>query len=237
MAEKALERRRFSSRNIGSRSRPRKGRTAGRGLNGPGAFALWSLRPTDGTRDGGVTPRLNDDDPISITIRNVRTSDAADIWRLVRRSGTLDVNSPYAYLLLCRHHADTCLVAEHEGRIVGFVTALRPPASPEVVFVWQIGVDDQYRQHRVGRRLLSGLIDCCPDARFLECTVAPDNAPSLALFRGLAARYGASLDISPGFAAEDFPLEAVHEREDLLRIGPLTQTLEEPPRPERSLST
>lgn len=181
-----------------------------------------------------MTPRLDDD---AITIRKVCLSDAATIWRLVGRSESLDLNSPYAYLLLCRHHAETSLVAQHQGRVIGFVTAWRPPPSPDVVFVWQIGVEDRYRGHGLGQRLLCDLLDRCPDARFLECTVTPGNAASLALFHGVAARRAAAVDVLPGFAAEHFPPECAHEQEDLLRIGPLITILPESPRPERSLRT
>lgn len=155
-------------------------------------------------------------------IRNVRLHDAAEMWRLVRQSGGLDLNSPYAYLLLCRHHHRTCLVVEEEGQLVGFVTAYVPPAEPDVVFVWQIAVAASHRRRGLARRLIRQLLDRCPYVRFLECTVTPSNHASLQLFRDLAAAQGTGFSRTPGFAAGDFPPGSpAHEQEDIVRIGPL----------------
>ena len=86
----------------------------------------------------------------ALTLRSPTVEDAAAIWRLVRDSGVLDLNSPYSYLILCKHFAETCIVAEEAGVIVGFVTAYRPPITPDVIFVWQIGVAQSVRGRGVG---------------------------------------------------------------------------------------
>lgn len=172
-----------------------------------------------------------------MSFRSVRVEDAAAIWRLVRDSGVLDLNSPYTYLLLCRHHQRTCLVAEEAGEVVGFITAYVPPASPDVIFVWQVGVAASHRRRGLGRRLVHQLLDRCPQARFLEATVTPSNQSSLGLFRSVAADREARFAVQSGFAASDFPPEAsAHEQEDLIRIGPLTAAPSRPS-PERSASS
>ena len=193
---------------------------------------LWSLEQggeLEAGPRGGVAAWITAEvllfrtDPRQARFRTVRVDDAAGMWRLVRHCGVLDLNSPYAYLLLCRHHHRTCLVAEEAGSLVGFVTAYVPPTDPEVVFVWQVGVADSHRRHGVGRALIDELLDRCPEARFLECTVAPSNDASLALFRAVAAARRVPIEVRPGFAAEHFPAEAsAHEREDVVRVGPLT---------------
>lgn len=168
------------------------------------------------------------------TLRSVRVEDAASIWRLVRHCGVLDVNSPYAYLLTCRHHHRTSLIAEEAGATVGFVTAYVVPDDPESVFLWQIGVADSHRRRGLGRTLVEGLLDRCPEARFLQCTVSPSNKASLALFHTVAASRRVPIEIRPGFSAELFPAEApAHEAEDLVRIGPLTTEPSDPTSPER----
>jgi L-2,4-diaminobutyric acid acetyltransferase len=45
-----------------------------------------------------------------VTFRAPVASDAADLWRLARDSGSLDLNSPYAALLWCTDFADTTVV-------------------------------------------------------------------------------------------------------------------------------
>ncbi len=147
--------------------------------------------------------------------------DGAAVWRLVEDLGSLDRNSPYAYLLLCRDFADTCVLAEDSGALLGFVVGYRLPADPETVFVWQVGVSQQARGRRLASAMLDGLLvsEGCRGVRFLEATVTPSNAASRALFESLARRLDAALVESPGFPAEAFP-QGDHEPEPRLRIGP-----------------
>jgi L-2,4-diaminobutyric acid acetyltransferase len=156
------------------------------------------------------------------TLRRPDVCDAAAIWRLVRRSGTLDVNSPYAYLLVTSHFADTSIVAEAAGEVVGFVAAYRPPSRPESLFVWQVAVDGAARGRGVGARLLDAALasDAAAGCHYLEATVTPSNASSWALFRGLARRQGVPCREESGFVAALFP-DGGHEDEILVRIGPL----------------
>ena len=157
-----------------------------------------------------------------LEMRAARREDAAEIWRLVKATGVLDLNSPYCYLLACEELGETCLVAREGERLAGFVVALRPPRRPDAVFVWQVAVDASQRGRGLGRRLLRELLALpgCADARWLEATVTPSNEASRALFRAFAREAGADCSVAPGFSSEDFP-ESGHEAEDLFRIGPL----------------
>ena len=159
-------------------------------------------------------------------LRSPTVQDASALWRLVRNSGVLDLNSPYSYLMLCSHFAATCLVAEEDGAIVGFVTAYRPPTAPDVIFVWQIGVAQAARGKGVGLTILDALVrkQTALGASFLEATVTPSNAPSRKLFRALARRFHTQCVETPCFPAHLFP-EAAHEAEELFRIGPFGQDL------------
>jgi L-2,4-diaminobutyric acid acetyltransferase len=149
-------------------------------------------------------------------------SDGAAIWELVRSAKVLEANSCYAYLLLSTHFAETCLVAELDGRPIGFVAAYCPPTKPEVVFVWQIAVSEEARGHGLAKRLLYALVrlPACRALTHLEATVAISNEPSLGLFSSFARGLGVPCEHSRGFVSDDFrPLE--HEAEALVRIGPL----------------
>ncbi|GGI06424.1 diaminobutyrate acetyltransferase [Egicoccus halophilus] len=160
-----------------------------------------------------------------IRFRGPAASDAADVWRLARDSGALDLNSPYAYLLWCTDFATTTVLAEDAtDRRVGFVGGYRPPTDPEAAFVWQVAVAADQRGRGLGRRLLDAFLSRpgTRDGRWLTATVTPSNAASLALFRGYADARGVGCDEHERFPAEVFPAEAgVHEPELALRIGPL----------------
>jgi L-2,4-diaminobutyric acid acetyltransferase len=158
-----------------------------------------------------------------ITYRPPAPEDAPAIWRLVRDSGVLDVNSVYCYLLLCKDFADTCAVAERQGAIVGFVTAYIPPGRGDTLFIWQIGVASELRGRGLAGRLLQALLRraVCRGIRFVEATVGPTNRASRALFTALARDLDAALDEQSCFDASVFA-EGDHEPENLLRIGPFS---------------
>jgi L-2,4-diaminobutyric acid acetyltransferase len=157
----------------------------------------------------------------ALVIRAPSLQDAAAVWRLVRESGVLDLNSPYAYLLLCSDFAPTSVVAESAGRIDGFVGAYRPPPRPDSVFVWQVVTARGVQGRGLGSRLLDAVLErpACRGVRFLEATVTPSNRPSRALFHGFARRRGVPLVEEAAFGAGLFPGPG-HEEEVRFRIGP-----------------
>lgn len=152
--------------------------------------------------------------------RNPVVADGAEIWRIVRDSGVLDLNSAYLYLLLCKDFHQTCVVAEQDGRLVGFATGYRPPGREDVIFLWQIGIDASQRGQGLGKRLLARFLRnaAADGATLLETTISPSNAASQALFRGAARDLGTDCRVLPGFTADQFP--SGHEAEELYRIGP-----------------
>jgi L-2,4-diaminobutyric acid acetyltransferase len=156
-------------------------------------------------------------------IRSATARDGAAVWRLVKGSQVLDVNSSYAYLLFLDHFGDTSVVAEEEGEIVGFVTGFRPPREPDAVFVWQVAVAESMRGRGLARRLLDALVRLpgCRGVRTMLTTVTPSNAPSQALFRSFARGVDAEVAVTEHFGEDHFP-EGGHEAEELYRIGPFT---------------
>ena len=153
--------------------------------------------------------------------RRPRQADAASVHALIEECKPLDLNSLYAYLLLCTHFSDTSAVAEVNGMPRGFVAGYLKPSEPSVLFIWQIAVGHDVRGHGVGAALLQEVLDrpACRDVRYLEATITPANEPSRALFRALARARGARCHEAPLFHAADFG-GGDHEEEQLLRIGP-----------------
>lgn len=158
----------------------------------------------------------------AVAFRRPERADGVRCWELVKESSGLEPNTAYAYLLLCTHFAETCVVAEREGEVIGFVAAYRPPARQDTVFVWQIGVREDARGLGLGRQMLHRVFDApaCEHVRFLEATVAPSNEASRGLFGSFARERNALCEVKDGFLAHDFaPL--AHEAEELFRIGPI----------------
>ncbi len=158
----------------------------------------------------------------NISFRSASREDGADIWALVRQTGTLELNSAYFYLLFATDFGDHCLVAEHDGVIVGVVIGYRPPREPSAAFVWQIGVAPAAQATGLGLRMLQAWhrLPANHSATFVTATVASDNVASDRLFRALARSFGTNIEIREHFSSECFP--EPHPPEPLYRIGPIT---------------
>ncbi|MDQ0189752.1 diaminobutyrate acetyltransferase [Alicyclobacillus cycloheptanicus] len=155
-------------------------------------------------------------------VRSPLVDDGPRIWQLIRDAGTLDLNSPYTYLMLSKFFNKTCLVADAGDCLAGFISGFHLPEQPDTLFVWQVAVHPDFRRQRLGTRLLEALLDseACRGTTWLEATVTPDNGPSDALFRGIAKARNATCTVLPCFPASCFPGES-HQPEHLYHIGPL----------------
>ena len=155
-------------------------------------------------------------------IESPTKADGAELWRIARDSAKLDLNSPYAYMLMCRDFAGSSVIAREDGEPVGFVLAYRRPDEPEAALVWQVAVDASQRGKGLAGALLDTLFErlTADGVRYLETTITPDNEASIRLFASFAKRWDAAMETSVLFGAGDFP-EAGHAPEELYRIGPL----------------
>ncbi len=162
-------------------------------------------------------------DSNGIVFRNPETRDGKRLWEIAKATRTLDLNSVYHYLILCRHFSKTCVVAENQGRMVGFVTAYIPPNNKDTVFVWQVAVDGKERGRGIGVRMLARVFEnaAMQQVRNLAATITPSNRASVRLFtaaaRGLNAPYTFEKEF---FSAADFG-QIPHEPERLFHIGPV----------------
>lgn len=163
--------------------------------------------------------------PYELYFRSLRTKDGKDIWEIAKASGTLDLNSPYHYLIMCRHFGLTGLVAETQGRIVGFVTAYIPPETPDTLFVWQVAVDESARGSGIAKRMLVRVFENAKavGVRYLSATITPSNQASINLFTAVARELKADFMFEGEFfSAADFGPN-VHEPEVFFQIGPVPE--------------
>jgi L-2,4-diaminobutyric acid acetyltransferase len=158
-----------------------------------------------------------------IHFRHPTAADGKHLWEITKASGSLDLNSVYHYLIMCRHFGRTSLVAEKQGQAVGFVTAYIPPTSPDTVFVWQVAVDAGERGKGLGVHLLTRVFENASalGAKNLAATITPSNKASIGLFTAAARALDAPFVFEEEFfGAADFG-KNVHEAEVLFHIGPI----------------
>ncbi|KMS53339.1 2,4-diaminobutyric acid acetyltransferase [Sphingobium cupriresistens LL01] len=134
----------------------------------------------------------------------------------------LDTNSAYCNLLQCTDFADSCIVAERGGEMVGWVSGYRPPAASDKFFVWQVAVSSAARGQRLAGRMIEALLARPQQAgvTHLTTTITQDNHASWGLFEGLARRWGASIDKSARFERNRH-FAGAHATEWQTCIGPL----------------
>jgi len=158
---------------------------------------------------------------IPLCFRPARPTDGAALWELVRATGTLEANSAYAYVLLATDFADTCLVAERKGELVGAVIGYHPPRQADTTFIWQVGLRPDCQGQGLGLQLLLHWLALPANAsrRWVTATVADDNPASQALFQRFARALGTPCEVRPHFTPDLFPSH--HAAEPLYRIGPI----------------
>lgn len=162
------------------------------------------------------------DVPITLeTFREPTLQDGGDVWKLIKSTGVLDLNSSYKYLVWCTHFSETSVVVEYENRIVGFISGFIKPKSPDTLFIWQVAVDESERGKGLATRMLQYLLelDTCKQVSYIEATISPSNIASQKLFLGLAKKLGTEVTVSDCFKATDFPEEG-HEDELTHLVGP-----------------
>lgn len=166
----------------------------------------------------GVTDTSGDTS--GVVLGEPTVADGAELWRIARDSGKLDLNASYTYLLWTRDFARTSAVARVDGEIAGFVTGFLRPSAPDTLLIWQVAVNERARGRGVAGKLLDHLVlRLASEVSYLETTVTPDNEASTALFDSFAKRWSADMSTEEVFSSAQFPDE--HEPENLYRIGPL----------------
>jgi L-2,4-diaminobutyric acid acetyltransferase len=157
---------------------------------------------------------------LKFTIRNLRLSDIKAVYSLlVANQPYVGLNSRYTYFLLAKDFSNTCVVAEYEGKIVGFSSGYMSPARSDTFFNWEIVVDKKYRGNKLQKKMLLHQIKQA-GAKYFEGTVNPSNDVSKKNYLELAKFLDAKCEESLLFSEEDFENDG-HEAEYLLRIGPI----------------
>lgn len=156
----------------------------------------------------------------NLKIRKPNANDGVAIHQLIKNCPPLDLNSTYLYLLQCTHFAETCVVAEVDGKVAAFLSGYIKPSSPNTFFLWQVAVGEVLRGKGMAKQLINEVLKraACQQVEFLETTITPDNQASWALFQGFAKERNAQLVDETLFTSQQ--LGGEHLSEVLVRIGP-----------------
>lgn len=151
-------------------------------------------------------------------------NDSSAVYELADQCKPLDLNSRYAYMLVCTHFSETSVVYEHDGEIQGFVSGYIDPRSEKTLFIWQVAVHDSLRGQGAASKMLKSLFSRknLSHIEYIETTISPSNKASQNLFYHFVSVLNAGMSVEPYFNKDLFGGEA-HEDEELYRIGPIYQ--------------
>lgn len=155
----------------------------------------------------------------TLTLRKPGPEDGADIWELVRNCPPLDTNSMYCNLVQCDHFRETCVLAELDGKVAGWISGHILPDDGETLFVWQVAVSETARGMGLGSRMLDHLVNrpACRAVRRLQTTITADNDASWALFRRFARSQGTKAEAQP-YYTQTTHFRDRHQTENLVTI-------------------
>lgn len=156
------------------------------------------------------------------TFRKPEISDGNQVNALIESCPPLDTNSAYCNFLQTSHFSDTCVIAERDGEITGFVSAyLKPSSHPHrpVLFIWQVAVAQKSRGCGLAYRMIKSLLarDCVAGVVAIETTITKDNHGSWNLFRKIEREEGEEGRVSV-FLDKQHHFDGEHDSEFLFHI-------------------
>jgi len=171
---------------------------------------LWRTR---GKKQESETP--------DIVLRKPVKADGPAVTDLIAECPPLDENSRYCNLLQCTDFTETCVLAEAESGLLGWISGYIPPRTPESLFIWQVAVHADGRGQGLGKRMLRELLnrEAARDCRYLRTTITRDNDASWGLFGSFAKELDTELDHRVHFCREKH-FDSQSKTEHELTIGP-----------------
>src|SRR5699024_9043458 len=153
--------------------------------------------------------------------RKPTVDDGKEMYRIVRESNVLDINSEYSYLMWGEYFQESSILAVDGNEIIGFITGFIPPNQPDTIFVCQVAVDDRYKGNGLENELIERLFIRVKHEQvveYVEATVTTSNIPSRRLCEGVAHKNKTKSNVSEGITENQFT-EDGHEAECKVRIG------------------
>lgn len=169
------------------------------------------------------------DNDLEFHYREPTAADGQAIAQLIASCPPLDRNSLYCNLLQTTHFARSCIMAERDGELVGWISGYRLPEEPTTMFVWQVAVHESARGLGLGVAMLRALFERpgVVGAERLVTTITPSNVVSRRMFARFAEDHGAKLCAEPWFDRQQH-FGGCHESEECISIGPLRSSLPRP---------
>lgn len=124
----------------------------------------------------------------SVNLRECTPADIDYVIRFVESCAPLEVHTSFTYWVTFEYWGHLCRVALVGNRVVGYVSAIGSGRVRDVLYVWQVGVAQEFRGQGLAQRLLSEVVTAgrANGFRKAQVSIAGDNEASLKAFERFA---------------------------------------------------
>lgn len=146
-----------------------------------------------------------------ITIREAKEDEFLKVYDFVSNSPPLEQYFQHFFKIMLRYFSSTCLVAEYQGKLIGWQMGFVSQKDSNTYFLWQIGVHPDMQ----GRGLGGLLLDAIENKAFemgctrIEVTIDPENIVSEKLFikngySNISSKIGPTVLVNKKKAVKDY---------------------------------
>ncbi|MCE4936506.1 diaminobutyrate acetyltransferase [Aliivibrio fischeri] len=166
-----------------------------------------------------LCPDMDSDTTKKWIFREPLRTDGDDVYALITECPPLDINSSYCNFLQATHFSKTCVLAEKDSDLAGFISGYQKPDEPNTLFIWQVAVSPRYRGKGLAFSMLATLLERknLLHIEFIETTITKENNASWSLFKKIDAQYGNQGQITT-FLDKESHFKGKHDTEYLYRI-------------------
>lgn len=143
-------------------------------------------------------------------IRAAREGDLCSIRCIVDAIRDLDKHTTYTYWVARKMFPELFLVADIKEQVVGFTFGVQ---KNDCVFLWQVGVLENFRHHGIASRLIHEFINQAKQRGAVEMlvTISPSNRASKRVFESVAKDSNSELLLVGSTEPYDlFPIENIY---------------------------
>ncbi|SNQ60250.1 GNAT family N-acetyltransferase [Candidatus Methanoperedens nitratireducens] len=148
---------------------------------------------------------------MQINIREANQNDFLEVHKFVSTCKPLENYFEHFYKIMLRYFGNTCFIAEHENKIVGYLMGIKSQTHESTYFLWKIGVSPSMQGKGIGRLLLERAENKVRDIglKRIEVTIDPENTPSKKLFESMgfnniSLKEGVTVKVNGNIAVKDY---------------------------------
>lgn len=107
-----------------------------------------------------------------IKVREIKESDYIILRKIANDCKVLDLHTSYTYWVICKFFGDNSFIIEYDGIIVGYIMCLY---CKDTLFIWQIGIIDNYRKKGLSQKLIKEVFKKAIDNKFNRVLITIDE--------------------------------------------------------------